>query len=73
MAIQFDRDVDLVDLASASSVLRSEVINGGVKLYRRDADRTLDFEARVLSEYAELLDATRELRAAIRERGRVLA
>jgi hypothetical protein len=29
--------------------------------------------ARVLGEYAELIDATRELRADIRERGRVYA
>lgn len=66
-----DCDVDLVDLHTASSVLRSEVVNGGTPLFRRDAQRTLDFEARVLGEYAELLDATRALRKAIRQRGSV--
>lgn len=65
------QDVDLVDLSVASSVLRSEVVNGGVLVYRRDAGQTLDFEARVLGEYAGLLDATREIRQRILERGSV--
>lgn len=68
-----DIDVDLVDLRTASSVLRSEVINGGTALFTRDADRRLDFEARVLGEYAALLDATRSLREHVRETGRVRA
>ncbi len=62
LSAQLDQDVDLVDLCSASSVLRSEVVNGGRALFIQDAGRTLDFEARVLSEYADLLDATRSLR-----------
>jgi predicted nucleotidyltransferase len=66
-------DVDLVDLLDSSSVLRSEVVNGGTPLFRRDPARTLDFEARVLGEYAELLEATRALRDDIRQRGRVHA
>jgi predicted nucleotidyltransferase len=71
LSAQLDVDVDLVDLHAASSVLRSEVVNGGKALYSRDADRTLDFEARVLGEYAELLEATRGLRESVREEGRV--
>lgn len=71
LSAQLDQDVDLVDLRIASSVLRFEVLHGGKALYSRDADRTLDFEARVLGEYAELLDATRSLREQVREDGRV--
>ena len=66
-------DVDLVDLFAATTVLRLEVVTRGKLLYRRDADRTLDFEARVLGEYAELMDATRDLRMAVRDRGQVYA
>lgn len=73
LSARLGKDVDLVDLHAASSVLRSEVINGGVLLFRRDPQRVLEFESRVLSEYAELLDATRELRQTIRARGRVHA
>lgn len=73
LSVLLDCDVDLVDLHAASSVLRSEVISGGRVLYSRSAEATLAFEARVLGEYAELLDATRELREQARERGRVSA
>ena len=71
IAARLGLDVDLVDLHAAGSVLRLEVVSRGRRLYHRDADRVLDFEARVLGEYAELMDATAELRAAVRERGRV--
>lgn len=73
LSVMLDCDIDLIDLRKASSVLRSEVVNAGKLLFRRDAARTLDFEARVLGEYAELLEATRALRADIRQRGRVHA
>lgn len=68
-----DCDIDLVDLRNASSVLRSEVVHGGKLLFQRNAAATLDFEARVLGEYAELLEATRALRSDVRARGRVHA
>jgi predicted nucleotidyltransferase len=68
-----DCDVDLIDLHNANSVLRSEVVNGGKLLFQRNAATTLDFEARVIGEYAELLEATRALRDDIRQRGRVHA
>lgn len=71
LSAQLDQDVDLVDLRTASSVLQSEVIHGGKLLFTSDADRTLDFEARVLGEYAQLLDATRHLRDQVRVTGRV--
>ena len=68
-----DCDVDLVDLRQASSVLRSEVVNGGMPLFQCNPQQILDFEARVLGEYADLLDATRDLRADVRQRGTVHA
>lgn len=66
-------DVDLIDLRAASSVLRSEVVNGGKVLFQCDAEYVLAFEAGVLGEYADLMDATRSLRERVRERGRVHA
>lgn len=71
LSVQLDQDVDLVDLHAANSVLRLEVIRHGRLLFDRDANRTLDFEARVLGDYAQWMDATRELREAIRQRGHI--
>lgn len=73
LSAMLDIDVDLVDLRAASSVLRSEVVNGGNALFKRDPEYTLEFESRVLGEYADLLDATRSLRERVRDRGRVRA
>lgn len=73
LSARLGHDVDFVDLHSASTVLKLEVVTRGQRLYRRDAERTLEFEARVLGEYAELMDATRDLRMAVRERGQVQA
>lgn len=71
LSAQLDIDVDLIDLRAASNVLRSEVINGGKALFQRDADYVLAFEASVLGEYADFMDATRSLREHVRARGRV--
>lgn len=66
-------DVDLVDLAAANTVLRLEVVRNGTLLHQRSAEQALQFEAQVLGEYAEWMDATRSLRAAIHQRGTVYA
>lgn len=71
LSVALGLDVDLVDLRDASSVLRSEVVNSGQRVFARDPDGTLDFEARVIGEYAALLEATRDIRSAIRDRARV--
>lgn len=66
-------DVDLVDLDRASTVLQLEVIRDGRLLHEKEAGQALAFEARVLSEYANLLDATKTLRHDIQQRGTVYA
>ena len=73
LGARLDRDVDFVDLRTASAVLSQEVLARGRILFKRDDARVLDFEARALGEYAALMDATRALRESARERGRVHA
>jgi predicted nucleotidyltransferase len=48
------RNVDLVDLSSASTVLGKEVLAGGRLLYETNARRRAEFEMRVLVDYARL-------------------
>jgi predicted nucleotidyltransferase len=68
LSLELDADVDLIDLSSAPTVLQCEIIMQGTRLYQRDHDRVLDFEARVLSEYAVLLESTQSLREHMRDR-----
>lgn len=56
MAAVLDRDVDLVDLGSAETVFRAQVVSQGRQLLNRDPARVARFEMRVLKEYALLND-----------------
>ena len=68
-ALEATLDVDLVDLLAASTVLKKEVIAGGRLLYSSDRDATLDFEARVLSEYGRYREGIGPLLDAVRDSG----
>lgn len=55
----FKRDVDLINLNTASTVFKVQVINTGKKIYCNDENRRMIFEMRAFKEYA-LLNEERE-------------
>lgn len=59
LAHALGRDVDLVDLASASTVMKKEVVANGRLLFSRAPSSRAAFEGRVLSEYARLNEERR--------------
>lgn len=65
------RDVDLVDLRSASTVMRLQIIAHGERLYCADEAEAGRFETSVYSGYARLNEERREILADIRDRGSV--
>ena len=73
LAQMLSRDVDLVDLRAASTVMRSQVIAQGERLYCRDEAAVGLFETTVFSAYARLNEERREILADIRARGSVYA
>jgi uncharacterized protein len=58
------REVDLVDLSAASTVLAKEVIRTGAILESADDGRRAEFEMRALSDYARLNEERRPVMAA---------
>lgn len=60
---QLGTDVDLVDLAHASTVLRKEVIRTGEVIHNRDPRALAEFEMQTLSDYARLNEERREVLA----------
>ena len=66
-------DVDLVDLRSASTVMRVEVLRTGQVIHDVDPTARAFFETRVLSAYALLNEERRGILEDIRQRGRVHA
>ena len=71
LASVLSRDVDLVDLLQASTVMRAQVIAHGVRLYCADETACATFETYVFSAYARLNEERGAILDAIRQRGRV--
>jgi predicted nucleotidyltransferase len=71
LARALGRDVDLVDLLRASSVMRVQVLETGNLLFQSDVFRRQEFEAIALSDYARLNEERRGILADIRARGSV--
>lgn len=65
------RDVDLVDLLGASTVLRMQVVAYGERLYCADEFRVAQFENLVFSSYARLNEERREILVDVRQRGSI--
>lgn len=64
-------DVDLVDMAAASTVMRSQIIGRGRRLFG-EADPALEeFESRVFSDYARLNEERAAILEGVRESGSV--
>jgi predicted nucleotidyltransferase len=73
LSVSLDRDVDLIDMRRAGSVLKKEILAHGVRIYCNDPLSVLDFEATSLSEYVRHCESIADLVAAVRSSGRAYA
>ena len=71
LARQLRRDVDLVDLRSASTVLRHQVFHQGQRIYCADPFLSEEFESRALSDYVRLNEARRGILEDVHNRERI--
>lgn len=71
LAIKLGREVDLVDLATASTVLQAQVITNGERLFCADARYCESYEDYVLSSYARLNEERKGIISDILKRGSV--
>ena len=71
VAVEVGRDVDLVDLRSASTVMQMQIVSTGRVAVDRDAGARAAFETFVYSSYALLNEERAGVLEAIAERGRV--
>lgn len=69
LAVRLHRDVDLVDLRSAPTVMRMQVLTKGHCLETRDERAKAEFEMYAYSDYARLNEERKELVKNITERG----
>ncbi|MGQ0554344.1 MAG: type VII toxin-antitoxin system MntA family adenylyltransferase antitoxin [Nitrospiraceae bacterium] len=73
LAAQLHRDVDLVDLRTASTVMRMQVISTGACLFTASDRLQGEFEDLVYSDYARLNEERREILNDVRTRGSIYA
>ena len=71
LATALGRAVDLVDLLSASTVMRLQVVTTGELLYEGDNTKQAEFEMLALSMYARLNQERREILDQVKREGRV--
>lgn len=71
LAVIAGRDVDLVDLRGASTVLAAQVVSSGERLYCANSDLCEEFEDRAYAAYARLNEERRTILQDIRARGSV--
>lgn len=65
LSSELGTEVDLVDLSTASTVFRKEVIRTGEAVHIGDVKATREFEMSTLSDYARLNEERREVLAAL--------
>lgn len=73
LAVLAKRDIDLIDLLNASTVMRAQVVAYGRRIYCLDRPRCEHFEGWTFSSYARLNEERRGILRDIRERGRIHA
>lgn len=69
--MKIDKDVDLIDLAQASTVLSFQVINEGKRIYCKDKHICDTFENVIDSEYLNFRQLRADLIKDIKQRGRI--
>lgn len=71
LAVAARRDVDLVDMTRASTVMRMQVVGHGRRLFCADSKRVETFEDCIFSSYARLNEERREILADVQRRGNI--
>ena len=61
LAAELNKDVDLVNLKDASTVLRKEIVEKGNLLYSSDRYKTESFEMTTLSMYMDLNESRKDI------------
>jgi predicted nucleotidyltransferase len=71
LATQLHRDVDLVDLRAASTVMQMQVLSRGTVLEEWDRTARQQFEMQVYSAYALLNEERADILERVQDRGRI--
>ncbi|UOF91098.1 nucleotidyltransferase domain-containing protein [Fodinisporobacter ferrooxydans] len=71
LADELKRDVDLISLSSASTVLKAQIVGEGEAIFSASPNLLAEFSIRVLKDYALLNEERKEILANIRKEGKI--
>ncbi len=71
LAIALNRDVDLVDLSTASTVMQFQVVSTGDRIFTKDASAMEWWELKIYQLYLTLNDDRKPILEAIQQTGRI--
>lgn len=71
LADSIGKEVDLIDIKKATTVLKSQIVGNGEVIYNRDENLLADFIIRSFKEYALLNEERKEIIDCVRERGKI--
>ncbi|NTV52338.1 MAG: nucleotidyltransferase domain-containing protein [Candidatus Firestonebacteria bacterium] len=71
LSLEMHRQIDLVDLHEASTVLKMEVVSKGQLLFEKNPDQRAEFEMLAFSDYARLNEERRGILQDVRQRGSI--
>ncbi|MBA1334133.1 MAG: hypothetical protein HPY66_1617 [Firmicutes bacterium] len=71
IACMLDREVDLVNLERASTVLQAQVVSTGKVIYCKHQGKRMIYEMNVLKDYARLNEERKPIIEKVKERGSV--
>lgn len=70
---KLDKDVDLINLRDASTVMKAQIVTRGKCIYESDKKKRDLFEMYSLSDYARLNEERKEIIEQVKKEGRVYA
>lgn len=71
VASEIGRDVDIIDMNEASTIMRAQILNNGKRIYCADKYRCDLFETEALTDYVRFNEERKEILEDIKTRGKV--
>ncbi|TYR97049.1 nucleotidyltransferase domain-containing protein [Rossellomorea vietnamensis] len=69
LAAELNKDIDLIDLNEANTVFQAQVVHTGKVIYCMDDRKRMEFQMKVLKEYAKLNEEREPIFQKIKESG----
>ena len=71
LSVHFGRQVDLVDMSTASDIMRMQIVSKGQRLYARNTTNIDSFENNIFYRYIDLRESNKGIYHDIEQSGKI--